>query len=223
MIRTLLGLMAVTMMVLPATGQAQPAQGSICGNPFVNHFGPWDYTTARREDIELVERFHFTPGVESMTRPATTTFGTMAADVAYILQVFPNHHRALLTMQRLAQRHKADPPPGSQLSVECWFDRALRFRPEDTVSRALYARYLASKGRKPEAKLQIDEAVRHAGDDPLSNFNLGMVYFELGAFEEALAQAHKAAEFGYVRTELVDQLKSVGKWRERADSAVQEK
>lgn len=195
---------------------AQDNTANLCGNPFVNHFGPWDYRSTRKQDLEIVERIHFTPGIETMTRPGTTMMHDMAQDVAYTLGVFPNHHRALITMQRLSEKHKADPPPGTNRSVECWFDRAIRFRPDDTVVRALFAMFLNKQNRKADALNQLDVAVGHAKDNPFSHYNLGLMYLELGEHDKALAQAHRAMALGMSRTELADQLKRAGKWVEPA-------
>jgi hypothetical protein len=185
-----------------------------CGNPFQNHHGPFDYRTASVAARKLVEDFHFTVGIESMTRPKNTTFRNMAQDVQYTLNVFPNHHRALITMERLADRWKVDPAPGAPFPVECYFDRAIRFRPDDTVARALYAQFLARRGRIDQAALQLEQAVEHAQENPLSHYNIGLVFLEIGRHEQALIQAHRAMAMGYPRTELADKLKSAGRWRE---------
>ena len=193
---------------------AQTNSQNICGNPFVNHFGPFDYRSATQSDRQLVERAHFTPGIESMTTPGTTTRREMAGDVAYTLAVFPNHHRALITMSRLAARYQSDPAPGTKMTVECWFDRAIRFRPDDTVARALYAQFLFKKNRKEEALQQLGIAETHAKDNPLSHYNLGLLYFEFGDFEKAGAQARIARDLGAPQTQLIDQLKAAGKWKD---------
>ena len=147
----------------PQMGFAQGASDAPCGNPFVNHFGPFDYRTASPADKKLVEDFHFTPGIEAMVRPVNTTYDGMAQDVAYTLHVFPNHPRALLTMMRLGERHKSPQPPGAKYTVDCYFERAVQFRPDDTVVRGLYATYLARNGRKPEALQHLSIARRAAG------------------------------------------------------------
>ena len=193
---------------------AQDNASTSCGNPSVNHFGPWDYRSARKQDLEIVERIHFTPGIETMSRPGTTMMHDMAQDVAYTLGVFPNHHRALITMQRLSEKHKADPPPGTKRSVECWFDRAIRYTPDDTVVRALYAMFLSKRNRKTDALMQLGVAVGHAKDNPFSHYNLGLMYFELGEHDKALVQAHRALALGMPRTELAERLKQAGKWVE---------
>ena len=97
---------------------AVSAQDGPCGNPFRNHFGPYDYRSASADTKALVEKVHFTPGVEAMTRPSTTTYARMAGDVAYTLHVVPNHPRALLTMMRLGERFKTDQADGAAFAVE---------------------------------------------------------------------------------------------------------
>lgn len=193
---------------------AQGSDGTPCGNPFVNHFGPFDYRIASVGDKKLVEGAHFTPGVESLTKPSKTMYSHMAQDVAYTLHVFPNHPRALNAMQRLGERHKMDTPPGATYTVECYFDRAVRFRPDDTVVRALYAVFLGKKKKTAEAARQLEVATDFAKDNPITHFNIGLVYFDIGDFDKALAAAHRARAGGYTRPELEERLKGVGKWVE---------
>jgi hypothetical protein len=190
-----------------------------CGNPFRNHFGPFDYRTAPAETRKLVEDYHFTPGIQSLTKPQNTMMRDMAQDVEYTLGVFPNHPRALLVMHRLAMRWKSDPPPGTGRTVECWFDRAVRFRPDDTVVRSLYAQYLGRINRKEDAARQITLAVAQAKDNALSHYNIGLVAMEMGNTELALQQAHRAAALGFPRSELADQLRRANAWVEPPPAA----
>ena len=190
-----------------------------CGNPFVNHYGPYDYRSASPATRKIVEEVHFTVGIETMTRPKNTMFHEMAQDVEYTLNVFPNHHRALITMSRLAERWKRDPPPGTNVSVECWFDRAVRFRPEDTVARSLYAQWLNKRQRQAEGSRQLRVAVDHAKDNPMSHYNIGLVALEIKDFELALSQAHKARELGFPRQELEEALKRANRWADPVASA----
>jgi tetratricopeptide (TPR) repeat protein len=202
--------------MLPAAAHAQTTGVEICGDPFRNHFGPYDFRFTTPQSREIVEKVHFTPGIESMTRPGTTMMHEMAGDVAYTLEVFPNHPRALVTMQRLAERHRADPPPGTRRTVECWFDRAVRFRPDDNVARVLYARWLHGKGRRDDAMAQVDEAARRAGENGLSHFNLGLLLVEMGNLERALQQAHRARALGMQSPDLENLLRRQNAWRDPA-------
>lgn len=212
-VASLVAVVSTGAMIAPSRVHAQTA-ATACGDPFRNHFGPFDYRTAPPATRKMVEDFHFTPGIESMTRPVNTMMHEMAQDVSYTLGVFPNHARALVTMRRLSEKYKADPAPGTTRSVECWFDRAIRFRPEDTVPRALYAQFLAKRKRKDEAISQLEIAATHAQDNPLSIFNIGLVYLEMEQYDRALKHAHQALKLGYPRTELSDELKRLNKWAE---------
>jgi hypothetical protein len=200
---------------LPAAAQTGAAA---CGDPFRNHFGPFDYRTAPAETRKLVEDFHFTPGIQSMTRPKNTMMHDMAGDVSYTLGVFPNHPRALLVMSRLAERWKSDPPPGTQRSVECWFDRAVRFQPDDTVARSLYAQFLAKRNRVDDAVRQLQLASEAAKDNPLSHHNIGLVYLEIGRPDAARDQARRARELGFQGTQLIEQLRRAGRWADADDA-----
>lgn len=212
----LLRSLASSVIVAVGPAAAQQALSSACGDPFRNHFGPFDYRTAPKETKALVENHHFTPGIESMTRPVNTMMHEMAQDVSYTLNVFPNHPRALLTMTRLSKKYKSDPPPGTATTIECWYDRAIRFRPDDTVARVLYAQYLAKKSRLAEAIKQLDSATTFATDNPFSHFNIGLAYFEVQQYDRALEQAHLAMKLGFPRQDLADRLKRVNKWVEPA-------
>jgi tetratricopeptide (TPR) repeat protein len=183
-----------------------------CGNPFVNHYGPHDFRNTTPASRKLVEEFHFTIGIETLTRPKNTVFHEMAQDVEYTLGVFPNHPRALNTMVRLSERWKRDPPPGTKFSVECWFDRAVRFRPDDTVVRSLYAQWLYKRQRKDQAVRQLKIAQEHARENALSQYNIGLVAFEVGDFDLALQLAHEARRLGFPREDLATLLKKVNRW-----------
>lgn len=208
------GALAAAMLCLAAAPARAQTPESSCGNPFVNHFGPYDYRTAPAATKALVENIHFTPGVATLTKPATTMFVTMAQDIGYTLQVFPNHHRALMTMERAGDRFRRDPPPGANYTVECWYLRAIRFRPDDTVARALYAQFLGRRKRVPEAERQLDIAAETAKESALSLFSIGLVYVELGLHDKALPLAHRVQALGFPRQELINALKAAGRWRE---------
>ena len=194
----------------PARAQADSV--ARCGDPSRNHFGPWDYRTARKEDLRIVEEAHFTPRIEQLQ--ALHGARVLSADMSYTLDVFPNHHRALMAITRLAERDGTDKPQMSNHTIDCWYDRAVRFRPDDTVVRVLYAQYLGKRKLTDQANDQLNVAVTHAKDNPFSHYNIGVMYFQLGNHERALQQAHKAIALGMTRPELPDMLKREGKWRE---------
>lgn len=194
-----------------AVGQTQRpmvASPGLCG-PLENAFGPFDFRTVDGQSKYLVESAHFTPQVETL-RGAVT--GRLGGDIDYTLRAMPNHPRALMAMVRLGERHKSSQPPGARYPVECYFDRAVRFTPDDAMVRVLYGNYLAQRGRATEARQQLAAAEANAGDDAQVIYNLGLAYFELKDYEKAAGFAKKAQELGIQFTGLQQRLQRVGKW-----------
>lgn len=187
------------------------AQGSVvaCGE-LGNHYGPFDYRTVQGK-LGVVEKYHFTPEVEALIRGKSSRF--IGKDLAYTLRAFPNHHRALMSMMRYGQKLRTPQPPDVQYSVECYFLRALRFRPDDTTVRLMYANFLSSNARASEAMNELEQVAKVAGDNPFTHYNMGLVYFDIKEYDKALAQAHKAMALGFGQTALRDRLTAIGKWR----------
>ncbi len=184
---------------------------SACGPVAIPmHYGPYDYVTEHGR-LVIVENAHFTPKVEALIAGES---GYLGNDLTYTLEASPNHHRALAAVTRLGQRTRSEQPPHLGNTIECYFDRAIRFRPRDTVVRGLYAVYLQQRSRIPEAIQQLDIASSLAEDNGMSHFNIGLVYLEVGAHEAALREAHLAAQLGYDNPVLEDKLKALNRWKE---------
>lgn len=195
--------------ITSSTAIAQAAPSS-CGE-LRSHgqFGPFDYRSAQAK-LPIVEKYHFTPAVEALVRGSTTVLP--GSDLDYTLRVFPNHHKALISLVRYGEKMKSPHPSGLNYPVECYFDRALRFEPDDTIVRMLYARYLSKLGRPQEARQQLDRATTLAGENAFSHYNIGLIYFDFKDYDKALVQAHKAIALGFTQPDLREQLQTVGKW-----------
>ena len=180
-----------------------------CG-PLTNGYGPYDYWVDK-DRLGIVIGAHFTSGVENLTQQKTGPFG---GDIDYTLRAIPNHPRALMTMMKLVERTKMERPPGAQYSIECYFDRAMRFRPKDGTVRMIYADFLAKRGKHREALEQLEVAKELAGDNANLNYNVGLAYVELKDYDKALAHAHKAYALGFSLPGLRNKLERVGKWRD---------
>lgn len=198
---------------LGATQALAQSGNAACGS-LTNAYGPYDYRTDR-DKLPIVLVNHFTPEVEALIRGKTGT--RPGGDIDYTLRAIPNNHRALLAMMRLGEKEKTPQPSGSRYSIECWFERAVLFRPDDGIVRMIYSSYLNSKGRIPEATNQLEIATTYAKDSAFIHYNIGLHYFNLKNYDKALVQAHKAIELGFPQTILRDQLQSVGKWTEPAE------
>ncbi len=186
------------------------------GNLHNDGAGPYDYRTERRA-LPVVERRHFTPRVEALMSGESTT--NPGPDLRYTLNKFPNHHRALMSLIRLGEKLNAERDPEMPQSIPCYFERALAFRPDDTLVRLIYATYLGKRQRVDQALQQLALAQKDAGDNGITHYNLGLVYSDLKRYDEALASAHRAMALGVERGELRDRLQKAGKWSEPAVAA----
>lgn len=189
-------------------------------------FGPFDYRAEKYEPepvyrshkalLYMVENAHFTPQVEALVRGKTSA--RPGHDIAYTLHAFPNHHRALMAMVALGKKEKTNRPSDTPFSIECWFIRAVTWRPDDTIVRLIYATYLNDEKRTSEAEQQLSFAASQAKENAFTQHNIGLVYFDMKNYDKALMHAHKAYALGLGIPTLRDQLKSVGKWSEPAES-----
>ena len=195
---------------LPVQAQVAVSSCGELGKPFGDYLKD-------KDKVAMSESFHFTPEVESLIRGKSTV--VIGGDLDFMLRNYPNHHRVLAAMMRLGEKEKTQQPAGATYTVACYFERAIRFRPDDIVARLLYASYLSKNRRETDASAQLETATRAAGDDPFSHYNIGLIYLEMKNYDRALGQAHKAYGLGFGRPELKDRLKSAGRWKESAITA----
>jgi Tfp pilus assembly protein PilF len=191
------------------------AQTPPCG-ALTNSYGPFDYRTSKAE-LKIVEDYHFTPDVETLRHGNTATVG---GDIDYTLRASPNHHRALMSMVNLAVRTKSDKPLGPRLTVDCYFDRAMRFANDDGAVRIIYGIYLYRTGKKVEARRVLEDARKIDDGDPNLHYNLGVVYFDLGDKANALASAQKAYQLGAQLPGPKEKLRKAGIWKDAPAGAV---
>lgn len=199
----------VVVIVFSASTSLQAA--SFCGDIQIGQSGG-DYTNSNdKSKLQLVEAFHFTPQVEKLISGQS---GYIGGDLDYTLRHFPNHHRALAAIGNLAIRDKTQRPQGTTLPIECYFDRAIRYKPADGVVRMVYSGYLLKIGQTDRAMDQLKEAVSLQPDHPNINYNLGLLYFQKKDYEQSNLHAQKAYAGGFPLPGLKNKLISVKKWDE---------
>lgn len=204
-------LLAFVFAVAAPVAHAQLGAG-ICGDvrPTPGQYGPFDYRSIPRESKFLVEMAHFTPSVEGLSKGNT---GAIGGDLDYTLRAIPNHPRALLTMSRYVTRLKSDRFPGSRYTADCYFDRAMRMAPDDPMPHVIYASYLRSRQKPAEAMRELDQAETLRGN-PSSfdlDYNLGLLYFDLGEYDKATVAAKRAYALGAPLPALKAKLKAKGR------------
>lgn len=203
----LLRLLAFLLLAAPAWAQMPSA--TMCGAIQNGGSGPFDYRN-ERQLLSVVETHHFTPKVEALISGQSRY--EVGGDLDFVLRAYPNHPKALLTAMRWAEKNKTLSPVDMPHPVECYFERALRFRPDDNVVRMLYAIFLTRNQRNAEAVRQLDEVSARGVDNAFTLYNAGMQYFDLKEYRKAQARAQEALAMGFPAVELRDRLKSVGQW-----------
>ena len=198
------------------------AQGlpATCGS-LVQSWGPFDYRAERyipepiyrshKALLAIVETAHFTSEVENLIRGKTGTLP--GGDLSYTLGVFPNHHRALISISTLGLRLKSPQPPETRFSIECYFLRAMTFRPDDAMVRMIYANYLIQKGEKTNAEKQVDAVAATEPENPFTLRNISLLYFDIGNHEKSLRFAHKAMAAGLNIDIVKAKLEQTGQWK----------
>jgi len=184
---------------------------SPCGPLDGGWYGPLDYRTATAAEKQLVEGTHFTKDVENLVKGAT---GPLAADIDYTLRAFPNNPRALLSMSKLGLRQKTQTLPGAKWTVDCYFERAIRWRPDDSLVRLVFGIHLTRLGRKDLARGQLEIAEQHPIDKASFYYNLGLAFLDIDDPDRALPLAWRAYELGYDLPGLRKRLEKLGKWRD---------
>ncbi len=186
-----------------------------CGD-LENGYGPYDYRFDKSK-LTVVEVNHFTVKVENLQ---CCLNGPLEADIDYTLRAFPNHHRALLAMERLAAKMRTERPPRANWPVACYYERAVRFRPDDSTARMLFAAFLAKKGNPAEAIKHMQFVEKTAGPSANLHYNMGLVYTDLKEYDKALEHAHRAYQLGFNLPGLRNKLERAGKWRQPSPAAV---
>jgi tetratricopeptide (TPR) repeat protein len=193
----------------------QPGQATNCGS-LQNAYGPYDYSNAsdRANKLPIVEQFHFDAGIEQLKGHLTKAGGVpqLGSDIDYTLRAFPNHHRALWAMVRYNLEKNELTRTPMRYTVDCYFDRAMRFKPDDPVVHMIYGMFLQKVHRNDEAVARYEEALDMNPDSAEAHYNYGLLLVEMGKFDEAVKHAQRAYELGHPLPGLRNKLEAAGHW-----------
>lgn len=191
-------------------------RSNFCGS-LQNHYGPFNYISPQDYEnrLPIVEQYHFTSRVESLMAGES---GSLLADLDYVLRAFPNHHRALNAISRYDFIDKTESPYRTAgrifLTVDCYFDRAMRFQPEDGSVKYLYGLYLHKKKKYKDAIRYYNESLELMPGSSELHYNLGLLYFNIKKWDLAGKHAKIAYGLGYPLPWLKDKLKEAKLWEE---------
>jgi tetratricopeptide (TPR) repeat protein len=186
------------------SASAKPYCGEITSHQY-------DYRTIPEHMLKLVHARHFTEEVEHGIKGESAPLGS---DLEYTLMHIPNHPRALNTLLRLVPRYPNGTVVGAKFPIECFFERAVRFHPDDSNTWLMYARFAFAKGREGQALEMLQKAHELAPEDPAINYNIGLVYAKQKKFEQALPFAQKAYSLQFPLPALKQTLVKAGVWAE---------
>lgn len=175
------------------------------------HVGPLDYRTTKPKTLKLIEDYHFSRQVEMLRKGQSSTIG---GDLKYTLKAIPNHPRALRSTAEYFRRDAARAAVQMGMGLQCWFDRAVAYRPNDPTVRILLAEELLRQGKREEATEHLKVAEQHASQSATVHYNLGLLYLDLKDYENSVQHARKAYELGAPLPGLKDKLALAGKWRD---------
>ena len=185
-----------------------------CGE-LANAYGPFDYRKAEfAPNLHIVEMAHFTSDVEQGIKGNA---GYLGGDLDYTLRAFPNHHRALATMARLGLKDKTVRVNQAKYPVECYFNRAIRFAPDDGVVHGAYGNYLFALGQTDKALVEFNQAVALEPENATINYNIGLAFLKEKNFEQANKYAKKAYALGFPLPGLKNKLIEAGKWEDKPE------
>lgn len=182
--------------------------GIACTGGDPRGYGPFDYRVDK-DKLPVVENRHFTSEVEQLKR-GNTTLNPMA-DASYTLVRFPNHHRALYSAVRFSLGESSF----NSLNVypaECFLQRAIEFAPNDSVPYMLYGLYLHRLGQLDQSLEMYQRAEELAPHDANLLYNMGLVHFDRGNFDESYRYAKTAYSLGIELPGLRRKLEEAGYW-----------
>ncbi len=178
-----------------------------------NAFGPFDYNDpaaragGKQSALHVVEAFHF----------VNPTLG----DLDYTLRAFPNHPGALYGLIRIHQQNGGKLGELTEAekrgvawprTIECYFDRAFRFRPQDPVVHMLQAIFLHTNRQYPQALAGYKRARELGLDSSELHYNLGLLYLDMKDYALAKQEAQAAYKKGYPLPGLRNKLSAAGQW-----------
>jgi len=100
-----------------------------------------------------------------------------------------------------------------QRSADGYFDRAMRFTPDDSTVYMLYGMHLHLSG-KPRQALQHFQKAEQLGENSAEfHYNYGLLLVDLEQYSTALRHAQRAYSMDHPLSGLRNRLQNAGHWR----------
>jgi len=199
---------AAVMCAISSPVSAQERAAVDCG-AWSSDRGPFDYNNPaqRQNEIALVEKYHWDVNVEELKRGKSSVY--VLEDLDFILRYVPNHHRALNAVARYELA-------GSNMTgfypAECYFRRAVQFKPDDGQTYLVLGIYRYRKKEYDQAIDAYERAITLMPESPEPHYNLALLHLALGDLARARERATLAYRLGYPLPGLKRKLRAAGAW-----------
>ncbi len=201
---------------IPAPHAGNSMDGTPCN---LEPKGPGSFDYSKRHalsahSLDVVEHAHFTPEVENLIRGNTST---ISGDLDYTLGMWPNHHKALLSVIRFQlQIHNKLRKDSLKAQPECYLQRAIQFSPEDPVPYALYGHYLHKLGHLDHAGHYYKKATEIDPDNAKFAYSYSLLLIDLKEYDNAVKYAKIAYQKGnHTPKGLKAKLDHLGFWKNK--------
>ncbi len=189
-----------------------------------NDFGPFDYQAPENRvstgadpmgRIKRVENVHFQDEMK-LINLKQFSIDRLSGEFTYTLRIFPNHPEALHALSKLERVAGGKLPQTAltvftpKISADCFFDRAIRFRPEDKAVHLVYGMHLHQRRNFKEALVAYEKAEALGEESTYLSYNLGLLHTDLKNWEKAAAYARKAYGKGATFPGLRERIEKAG-------------
>lgn len=198
-------------------------QGGFCGPvPLPGAAGPYDYLDQDPQNLWHIRDVNANHLIHIKPDLAGGRVNHALGQIHYILIRIPNHYEAFQWLGKIATKYPGreyDPDQigaGEELAfpptVECYYDRAFRYRPNDSNLRLLFAihYHITDQLDKAIEQYKIAESMRE--NSPDIQYNLGLAYFDRKEYDLSAVHAQRAYALGYPLPGLRNKLQAVGEW-----------
>lgn len=216
---TLLLLIAV-----PMTAAQAQIEMECAGLDSSGGVGPWDYSDpanhrpsgdAPKGRAKLVENVHFKPAMRDLNTKKYSP-ARLSGEFRYTLGIFPNHYVALNSLSKLEKHYGGRPAEGYKesaplkLFADCYFQRAMLFKPDDARVHVVHGIHLHDRGRFSEAIKAYETAESLGEASIMFAYNFGLVLADAKQYDRALEYAQRAYGGGYPLPGLARKLEAAG-------------
>ena len=178
--------------------------------------GSLDYTKPAHRSSNvfgLIVRAHFNDDVRTLRKGQSAD--TPVGDLYYTLRGIPNHHVALDSMMRYQfdKNNQTELKRKEIPSTLCFLQRAIKFAPEDYVPPMLLGIWYTKQSLPNKALDAYKRAEKNGSDSSQLNYNMGLLYLEMGQQDNALLHAKRAYAKKYPFDGLKNKLIKLDAWK----------